>query len=218
MSGGSRVRAGSTRRHTPVRVVTADGQPLFRDPLGRALDRDPGLELVGEAADAASLVDLVRRQRPDVVLVDSDLVDGGVMEVAGETRILVLAARLDPTEAYNALEAGVVGYRSKDSDAVTICRSVAAVARGETVLDPTVHSGIAREIRLRVRDERPLLSGREREILALIAEGRSAPEIGRHLHVSTATVKTHLLHLYSKLGVTERAAAVAGAMRQGLLE
>jgi two-component system nitrate/nitrite response regulator NarL len=77
---------------------------------------------------------------------------------------------------------------------------------------------MAREIRLRGRDDRPLLSAREQQVLVLIAEGRTAPQIGRELHVSTATVKTHILHLYEKLGVTERAAAVAEAMRRGLLE
>jgi two-component system, NarL family, nitrate/nitrite response regulator NarL len=92
------------------------------------------------------------------------------------------------------------------------------VARGETVLDPSSQTGLAREIRLRGRDERPVLSPREHEILVLIAEGRTAPEIGRRLHLSTATVKTHQIHVYEKLGVAERAAAVAWAMRRGLLE
>jgi two-component system nitrate/nitrite response regulator NarL len=95
---------------------------------------------------------------------------------------------------------------------------VSAVARGETVLSPEAQRGIAKEVRLRAKDRRPALSGREREILVLTADGLSAPEIARRLHLSPTTVKTHLQHLYDKLGVSDRAAAVAEAMRHSLLE
>jgi two-component system, NarL family, nitrate/nitrite response regulator NarL len=92
------------------------------------------------------------------------------------------------------------------------------VARGRTVLSPEPQAGVAREIRLRGASDRAAMTARERETLTLIAEGLSAPQIGRVLHLSTATVKTHLRHIYEKLGVSERAAAVAEAMRRGLLE
>jgi two-component system, NarL family, nitrate/nitrite response regulator NarL len=92
------------------------------------------------------------------------------------------------------------------------------VARGRTVLSPELQSGVAGEIRLRSSNDRPVMTVRERETLTLLAEGMSAPQIGQALHLSTATVKTHLQHIYEKLGVSERAAAVAQAMRRGLLE
>ncbi len=105
-----------------------------------------------------------------------------------------------------ALEQGVASYVSKDSDAAALCEAVRAVARGETRLDLSAQTRVASEIRLRRRDERPQLSPREQEILTLIAAGRTAPQAAGDLHISTATVKTHLLHLYEKLGVAERAA------------
>jgi two-component system nitrate/nitrite response regulator NarL len=215
MSGTALPPAG---RGDAIRVISADAQPLFRDALARALRQDAGLELVAEAADRTKLVAAIARQNPDVVLVDAGLVDDATIAAGRSTRLLVLAADIDSAAAYAAVEAGAAGYVSKDADGPVICRAVTAIARGATVLDPRAQTGIAREIRMRVRDERAVLSPREQEVLVLIADGRSAPEIARELQVSTPTIKTHLQHLYEKLGVTERAAAVAEGMRQGLIE
>ena len=212
-----RSHARTPRRSRPVRIVSADDQPLFRDALARAVDDEPVLELVDQAADAPGLRASIERLQPDVALVDAALLAPAV-DIARSTRVVVLTAYVDTAEAYAAVEVGVAGYLSKDLDGAVICRAAAAVGRGEIVLDPAVQTRLAAEIRLRARDERPILSAREHEILVLIAEGRSAPEIARRLGVGTTTVKTHLLHLYSKLGVAERAAAVAEAMRRGLLE
>jgi len=134
------------------------------------------------------------------------------------TRVVMIAARPEPDRVYAALADGAAGYLTKDTDARELCDAIAAVARGVTVLSPELQAGVAGEIRLRAPRSRPIMSARERETLTLIAEGLSAPEIGRLLHLSTATVKTHLRHIYEKLGVSERAAAVAEAMRRGLLE
>jgi two-component system, NarL family, nitrate/nitrite response regulator NarL len=210
--------AYSSAQAGPIRVVSADQEPLFRDALGRALRQDAALELVGEAADATTLVAAIVRQRPDVVLVDPGLLAAATGAAARATRLLVLASEPDAADAYAAIAAGAAGYLSKAAEAPLIRRAVAAVARGETVIDREVQSGLAHEIRLHVRNRRPTLTAREREVLVLIMEGHSGPEIARRLQVSPATVKTHLLHLYEKLGVTERAAAVAEAMRQGLVE
>jgi len=201
----------------PIRVIAADDQPLFRDALGRALRRDRALEVVDEAAEAEALAEAIEREGPDVVLVDAALADEATA-AAGSARVLVLVAEVDAAEAHAGIAAGAAGYVSKDVDGEVICRAVAAVARGEVVLDPELRTGVAREIRMRSRDVRPVLSPREHEILVLIAEGVTAPDIALRLRVSTATVKTHVFHLYEKLGVTERAAAVAEAMRKGLLE
>jgi len=208
-----------TRREGPIRVISADPCPLFHDALARAIRQDRGLELVAEAEDADQLAGAIRRLAPEVAVVDAELLAPRPAGWdPGCTRLLLLAAEVRPTEAFAAVELGASGYVSKDADAALIRRAIAAVARGETVLDPTAQTGIAQEIRLRARDERPELSAREHEILVLVAEGRTAPQIAGHLSLSTATVKTHLLHLYDKLGVTERAAAVAEGMRRGLLE
>jgi two-component system nitrate/nitrite response regulator NarL len=210
---------GPERRAGPIRVISADPRPLFRDALARAIREDRELELVAEAHDVAQLAAAIRRLAPDVAVVEAEMIEPLPPEwETGSTRLLLLAAEVSPVDAYEAIALGAAGYLSKDAESPAIRRAIAAVARGETVLDRSAQTGIAKEIRLRARDDRPELSPREQEILVLIAEGQTAPQIARRLHLSTATVKTHLLHLYDKLGVTERAAAVAEAMRRGLLE
>jgi two-component system nitrate/nitrite response regulator NarL len=135
------------------------------------------------------------------------------------TRVLVLSAAVESSLVYAAVAAGAAGYWSKDAERDAICDAIAAVARGERVLDPSLQSGVFSEIHAREVDTgRPVLTSREHEILLLIAAGKTAPAIGGELYLSTATVKTHLAHLYEKLGVGDRAAAVAEAMRRGLLE
>jgi two-component system nitrate/nitrite response regulator NarL len=212
-------------RRTPpppraVRVVVADEQPLFRDALARAIRQQPPLDLALQVADGDAALAALERLRPDVLVVSDTLLDAErrLLAPSHHTRSLLLAADPAPDDAYAAIEEGAAGYLSRESPPQALTEAISAVARGETVLDPQVQTGLAREIRLRAHDERPVLSPRELEILRLIAAGRSAPQIARELHLSTATVKTHILHLYEKLGVAERAAAVAEAMRRGLPE
>jgi two-component system nitrate/nitrite response regulator NarL len=133
------------------------------------------------------------------------------------TRVILIGAAPPSGRVYAAIARGAAGYLTTDSDARQLCEAISAVARGETVLAASLHTGLAGEIRLREAVERPVLSDRESETLKLVAEGLLAPDIGKRLHLSTGTVKTHLEHLYEKLGVSERAAAVAQAMRRGLL-
>jgi two-component system, NarL family, nitrate/nitrite response regulator NarL len=216
------LRAKPGRR---VRVLAADGQPLYRDALARAIAARPELELVAQAGDGRAALAAIGAERPDVALIDTELTglngDQLLNAVARDgfgTRVLLIDARPDSCQVYAALASGAAGYITKDADARELCDAITAVARGRTVVAPELQAGIADEIRLRAPHDRPLMSGRERETLRLIAEGLSAPAIGRALHLSTATVKTHLQHIYEKLGVSERAAAVAEAMRRGLLE
>jgi two-component system, NarL family, nitrate/nitrite response regulator NarL len=211
-------QAGPTGRAGPIRVLVADQHPLFRDALGRALRRDPALELVHEAAGAADLAAAISRHRPDVALVDADLAGALTAEHRRFTRLLVLAAEDDAAGAYAAVESGAAGYVTRDADGEVICRAVAAVARGDGAFDADVQTRIARGVRLRHRDDRPILTAREREVLVLIAKGLLGPTIAERLQVSTPTVKTHQQRLYGKLGVADRAAAVAEGMRQGLIE
>lgn len=217
--------ARSTRPATRrIRVVVADTQPLYRDAMAQAVKFRPDLELVGQTRDGADTMAAICELMPDVAVMDFSLaahegraVLDTVFADGLPTRVLFLSARLDPTLAYEAIESGAAGCLSKDAEAQLICDAIAAVARGETVLAPRAQTYLADEIRTRRRGEHLLLSEREQQVLGLVAEGRSAREIAAQLHLGVGTVKSHLLHIYDKLGVSERAAAVAEAMRRGLL-
>jgi two-component system nitrate/nitrite response regulator NarL len=133
-------------------------------------------------------------------------------------RVLVLSGDVDSDTVYRAVGAGARGYLPKESARDAICDAIVAVARGEVVLAANVQAGLAMQLRARAADEHALLTGREREVLVLTAAGDNAAEVAAKLNVSPATVKTHLQNVYEKLGVSDRAAAVATAMRRGILE
>jgi two-component system nitrate/nitrite response regulator NarL len=206
-------------------VVIADDHPLFRDGLARRIKERPELELIGEAADGASALGAIRELRPDVAVLDIKMpgldglqVSAAVAREELPTRVVILSAYVESAVVFKALAAGARAFLSKDSDRREVCDAIGAVGRGEVVLPPTLQPGLVEQIRAHASDDEPNLTARERQVLALIAGGASAPQIGRQLHVSTGTVKTHLKSLYEKLGVSDRAAAVAEAMRRGILE
>jgi two-component system nitrate/nitrite response regulator NarL len=208
-----------------VTVLVADDHPLFRESVARAVRERPGLELVGEVGDGRAALAGIRELSPAVAVVDLRLpgIDGvGIANAVARdrlaTRVLVLSAFTDPRLVYEAMSAGAAGYFSKDADRETVLDAVAAIARGESRVEPRLQSALFAEMRERTRDERPLLTPREQEVLGLMAEGLSAPAIGQQLYLATATVKSHQARIYEKLGVSDRAAAVAAAMRAGLLE
>ena len=134
------------------------------------------------------------------------------------TRVLLISASTDTTIVYEAIRAGAYSYISKDAGRREICEAIAGVARGETVLTKNMQAALVGHVRGRQEEDRPVLTSREREVLVFLADGSSAPQIAEKLYLSPATVKTHLANLYGKLGVSDRAAAVAEAMRRGLLE
>lgn len=208
-----------------VRVLVADDHPLFREAIVRTVRERPEFELVAEAADGRAALAAIRELAPDVAVIDLKMpqLDGlavvaAVRRDALPTRIVLLSAFLDGAVVVQEVAAGAAAYLSKEAGRREIADAVAAVARGETVLSPEAQAGIAAQLRQRGTQERPLLSPREREVLGHVAAGRGAPEIARRLQLSPATVKGHLQGLYEKLGVSDRAAAVAEAMRRGLLE
>jgi two-component system nitrate/nitrite response regulator NarL len=208
-----------------VRVLVADDHPLFREAIVRAVRGRPELDLAGEAGDGRAALAAIRDLGPDVAVLDLRMPDLDGVRIAAAarrdglpTRVLILSAFLDGPLVYEALAAGAAGYLSKDAAPTEILDAIAAVARGETVLAPDAQTGLAGEVRARGRPDRPALTPREQEVLHHVAAGRQAPEIARELHLAPATVKGHLQSLYEKLGVSERAAAVAEAMRRGLLE
>src|SRR3954465_2928632 len=206
-------------------VFVADDHPVFREGLVRAIRSRPELEIVGEAGDGRDALEEIRRLEPAVALLDVKMPGLDGTQVAHalkrdglQTRVVLLSAHAPSDLIYRAIAQGAAAYMSKEASRDEICDTVAAVARGETRLTPEVQAELVRQIQMRAVGERPVLSGREREVLVLIAEGLSAPDVAGRLHVSPATVKTHLQSLYEKLEVSDRAAAVARAMRLGLLE
>ena len=208
-----------------IRVVVADDHPFFRDGVIRGLTMSGRVEVVGEADDGRAALEAIRRERPDVALVDHEMPDidglGVVRAVVRDelpTRVLVLSAHTDSGIVFQALEAGAAGYLSKDARRSEIVEAVLDVARGRTVLPPQVAAGLAGEIRLRARSSGPALSERERQVLQAFARGLSVPQVAAELFLGVSTVKTHTQRLYEKLGVSDRAAAVAEGMRRGLVE
>jgi two-component system nitrate/nitrite response regulator NarL len=207
-----------------VSVYVAEDHPIYLDGLVRALGQRPEFEVVGSSQDGRAALDEIRELIPDVAILDENMpsmlgsdVLAAMTREALPTRVVMLSASLDGAVVFGAVANGVRAYLTKDADRAVICDTVAAVARGRTILAAEIQAGLADQVRMRERDDRPALSPREHEILERTAGGASASEIAGELQISTATVKTHLRHLYEKLGVSERAAAVAEAMRRGLL-
>jgi two-component system nitrate/nitrite response regulator NarL len=202
----------------------ADDHPLYRDGLTGAIRARPRLELVGEAADGSGALALISEHSPDVALLDVKMHFDGpsvlkrLQAVGSSTRVVFLSAYLDSALVYSALEAGAPGFLSKRADRAAICDALHAAASGEIVLSPETQTALGHEIHMNRRSDRPRLTAREYEVLALAAEGLSASAIGGRLFLSPATIKTHLGHVYNKLGVSDRAAAVAEAFRRGLLD
>ena len=207
-------------------VVIADDHVLFRQGLRQMLERAGDVRVIGEAANGPEAVALIETTRPAVAVLDIRMpglegtqVLSAMRRDGVETEVLFLSAFMESELAYRTVAEGGKGYLSKESSRQEICDAIVTVARGGTALAAAVQAGLASEIQQRERaDGRPDLTPRESEVLHMIADGLSAPEIARRIHLSPTTVKTHLHTLYEKLGVSDRAAAVAEGMRRGLLE
>ena len=210
---------------TKVRVVVADDHPLYREGVVRALSASGQVEIVAEAGEGREALAEIQNHEPDVALLDFKLpgLDGvavthAVVRDGLQTRVLLLSAFTDSGLVYKALQTGAAGYLPKESKREQIVDAVLACARGETVVPSDLTSGLVSEIRMRAATDAPVLTDREMQILRLIAAGKSLPEIAKELFLGLTTVKTHAQHVYEKLGVSDRAAAVAEAMRRGLIE
>ncbi|WP_049556227.1 response regulator [Nonomuraea sp. SBT364] len=205
---------------TPIRLLIADDHPIVRDGIRGMFAGDPAFEVLGEAGDGAQAVDLARVLNPDVILMDlrMPVMDGvtAIKELARlglPARVLVLTTYDTDKDVLPAIEAGATGYLLKDTGREDLVRSVRTAARGEAVLSPSVATRLLGQVRAPADP----LSARELEVLRLIARGATNREAARSLFISEATVKSHVLHIYAKLGVNDRAAAVAVAFRRGLL-
>jgi len=214
-----------SERQKKVRVVVADDHPLYREGVVRALSSSGQVEIVAEAGDGRAALAEIEQHEPDVALLDYKLpgLDGvaithAVVRDGLPTRVLLLSAFTESGVVFKALETGASGFVPKEARREQIVDAVLACARGENVLPSDLASGLVSEIRLRKQHDAPALTPREQEILHLIAAGKSLPQIAKELYLGLTTVKTHVQHLYEKLGVSDRAAAVASAMRRGLIE
>ncbi|KQS71314.1 response regulator transcription factor [Modestobacter sp. Leaf380] len=203
-----------------IGVLLVDDHPVVRAGVRAMLEGEADIEVVGEAGSGAEAVAAARSAVPDVVLMDLRMpaMDGvtatrAVLQVSPGSKVVVLTTYESDADILRAIEVGATGYLLKDMPRADLVEAVRAAARGGTVLAPSV------AVKLFERARRPAvdLSPRETEVLRLVARGLSNAEIGRELHIGEATVKTHLLRTYAKLGVSDRTAAVTTAMAVGLL-
>jgi two-component system, NarL family, nitrate/nitrite response regulator NarL len=208
-----------------AQVVIADPHPLFLEALVAVVKADQRLELAAVASDGLQALEAIRRLRPDVAVLDINLpvCDGAAVarrmsSEAIESRVLFLSELEQGEVVYDALAAGGTGYVSKRASKEQIADAIAGVANGEAVLSREASVGVIDAIRRHAEPDGPPLARRELEVLRLIAAGHSSAEIGERLHLAVATVKTHTQSAYRKLGVSGRAAAVAEAMRRGVLD
>lgn len=211
---------------TPLRLLIVDDHPVVRTGLRGMFESDAGFVVVGEAADGAAGADLAAELRPDVVLMDLQMapVDGveGIRRIrsrAGAPPVLVLTTYDSDVQILRAIEAGASGYLLKDAPRETLFEAVRSTAAGGSPLAPTV----AARLLGRLSPGAPargseVLTMRELEVVRLVARGASNREIARDLRISEATVKTHLLKIFEKLGVADRTSAVTTAIERGLIE
>ncbi|GAA0429940.1 DNA-binding response regulator [Acrocarpospora corrugata] len=201
--------------------MIVDDHPVVREGLRGMLDADPGIEVAGEAGSGDEAVARSRELKPDVTLMDLRMPGGdGVSAITRiladrpRARIIVLTTYESDQDIVRAVEAGAAGYLLKDTSRADLLGAIAAAARGETVLSPSVATKLVTRLRAPVAES---LSPRETQVLSLVARGLTNAEIGRELFISETTVKTHLLRVFGKLGVSDRTAAVTTALQRGLL-
>lgn len=205
----------------PIRVVVADDHPLFRQGVLYTLSRAPGIEVVGEAASGAQALAVALRVHPDVILLDITMPDGDGLSTAAQikrlapaVRIVMLTASEERDDLLTAMKAGVDGYVVKGAGAGEVVAAVEAAAHGEWYVTPRLAGVLLHEM-TRTRQHNPLddLSEREREVLRLIAEGRTNKEIGRELHLAEKTVKHYVTAVLQKLNLRSRVEAALWAQR-----
>ncbi|MEU9074712.1 response regulator [Kitasatospora sp. NPDC004745] len=206
-----------------IRLLLADDHPVVRAGLRAVLEGEPDFEIVAEAATAERAVELAAQGTVDVVLMDLQFGPGSAMNGAqataaitaraGAPRVLVVTTYDSDADTLPALEAGATGYLLKDAPPEELAQAVRAAAAGRSALAPSV----ADRLLERMRTPAAALSARETEVLGLVADGLTNQQVSQRLHLSQATVKSHLVHIYTKLGVDSRTAAVREARGRGLI-
>ena len=205
-----------------IRILIVDDHSVVREGLRIFLGRDSELEIVGEAADGAEAIEKARRLRPDVVLMDLliPVIDGIsatsiIRRESPETRVIALTSVVDSALITGSIRAGAVGYLLKDAQANELRTVIKAVAAGQVQFSPQVSSYLLRELQEPVKPT--TLTDREAQVLSLLAQGKSNKEIASYLQIAEDTVKSHIRHILTKLGVQSRTQAVILAIRQGLV-
>lgn len=204
-----------------VKILITDDHPVVRMGIRGMLDGEPDFEVVGEAENGNEAVEMVSKLRPDVVLMDLRMpeMDGvaateKIRETHPDTHILVLTTYESDADILRAIETGATGYLLKDTPKEELFSAIRTVSEGKSPLAPAVASRLMRRMR---SPEEEALSAREIEVLSLVAEGASNKQIAKELWIGETTVKSHLLHVYEKLGVTDRTAAVTAALKRGII-
>ena len=204
-----------------TRVLVADDHPVVRGGIVALLGTADDLEVVGQASSGLEVVDLALALEPDVVLMDlrmpglnGDEATARILAERPKIRVLVLTTYESDDSILTAIEAGASGYLLKAAPQEELLAGIRSVARGEVALAPQIATLLVNRVQ---RPTGPALSAREIEVLALVAQGLSNPAIAKELFLSASTVKTHLLHAFEKLGVSDRTRAVTRAMELGLL-
>ncbi|MCB0018942.1 MAG: response regulator transcription factor [Anaerolineales bacterium] len=204
-----------------IRIIIVDDHLVVREGLKGMLAAQPDLDVVGEAADGSAGVALALQATPDVILMDLRMpgTDGvgairSLKALNHPSRVLVLTTYDSDADIVAAVEAGATGYLLKDTPRADLFRAIRAAAAGESVLAPAVAARLMKQV---TEPAGELLTARELEVLAQVARGLSNREVGKSLHISEATVKTHLIHIFGKLDVSDRTAAVTVALEKGIL-
>ena len=204
-----------------IQLLIVDDHPVVREGLAGMLASQPDFDVVAQASDGSQAITLDAQLQPDVILMDLRMpgTDGvtaiqAIKEARESANILVLTTYDSDADIVRAIEAGATGYLLKDTPRDELYRAIRAAARGESVLAPAVAARLMTRMRAPAEES---LSAREIEVLQLVAKGKSNKEIGKALHISTATVKTHLIHVFDKLGVKDRTSAVTVALEKGIL-
>lgn len=205
----------------PLRIIIADDHPIIRAGIRSVLEAEPGLEVIAEADNGQLAVELARRLRPDLVLMDlrMPMLDGAsaaeqLRTACPDVRVLIITAYDTEADILRAVEAGAIGYLLKDAPGPQLAAAIRDAAAGRTVLAPSI---AVRMVTRASADRGSLLTSRELEILGLVAKGMRNREIGRELRIGEATVKTHLLHIFEKLDARDRTSAVTTAVARGIL-
>lgn len=204
-----------------IHILIADDHPVVREGLAGMLAGQDDFEVIAAVADGEAALEKFKKLSPDVVLMDLRMpgLDGvgaieAIKKVKSTANIIVLTTYDSDADIVRAIEAGATGYLLKDTPREDLFRAIRAASTGESVLTPSVASRLMTRMRAPAEEN---LSAREIEVLELVARGNSNKDVGKALHISTATVKTHLIHIYNKLGVTDRTSAVTTAIERGII-
>ncbi|WP_078628694.1 response regulator [Streptomyces sp. NRRL F-2664] len=207
-----------------IRVIIADDHPVYRDGVSKELASAPNIDIIATCSNGDEALKAILEHHPDVAILDykMPMLNGGQVamaaaEKAAPTKVVILSAFTEDAAVYQALRDGASGYLTKESDSADILDAVMTCLRGEVVLPNRLAAGLISEIRSRAETHRPNLTDREVQILQMLSSGLSTPAIAKGIFLAPSTVKTHLQHICDKLGVSGRAAAVAEAMRRGIL-